>query len=305
MTFDIEHRPGKKHGNADGLSRITRRRCERAECIDCGDHVSNEPTVNVVQATPLDKATVGQENLCNWMDSYSSPQLRDLQLKDVHLSPVLTLVETSGDKPSKAELLKFSRETRILFSQWDFLSVKDGILYRTLLPDRACGSHILQIVIPVALRRELFQQLHELRTAGHLGFKRTFAKLRDRFYWPHMRKNIKDWCKVCESCARAKMPFGQRQAPLQQTLCGNPIDRVAIDFLGPCLALKKAMSISWSLQIILRSGWNALRYLISVLKPLLMSWSPSSLVGLAHLEFYTPTKEPISNPSYSRRCVAC
>ena len=34
--FDIEHRPGKKHGNADGLSRIPRRRCKRAECIDCG-----------------------------------------------------------------------------------------------------------------------------------------------------------------------------------------------------------------------------------------------------------------------------
>ena len=29
------------------------------------------------------------------------------------------------------------------------------------------------------------------------------------------------------------MCYGQRQAPLQQELCGNPMDRIAIDFLGP------------------------------------------------------------------------
>ena len=33
--FDIEHRRGTLHGNADGLSRIPRRRCMREECEEC------------------------------------------------------------------------------------------------------------------------------------------------------------------------------------------------------------------------------------------------------------------------------
>ena len=33
--FEIEHRRGAQHGNADGLSRIPRKKCLREECKEC------------------------------------------------------------------------------------------------------------------------------------------------------------------------------------------------------------------------------------------------------------------------------
>ena len=35
FDFDVEHRAGSKHGNADGLPRIMRRLCTREDCKDC------------------------------------------------------------------------------------------------------------------------------------------------------------------------------------------------------------------------------------------------------------------------------
>ena len=43
FEFDIEHRPGNKHGNADGLSRKPTISCKRPDCKDCGQSEDTNP----------------------------------------------------------------------------------------------------------------------------------------------------------------------------------------------------------------------------------------------------------------------
>lgn len=40
--FDIKHGKGSLHGNADGLSRRSSRRCKRLDCSQCNDTLPND-----------------------------------------------------------------------------------------------------------------------------------------------------------------------------------------------------------------------------------------------------------------------
>ena len=228
--FVIEHRPGSKHGNADGLSRI-RRKCNRDLCSTCGDNLGKDETAAALVAA------LQPENENNstspWLESYSTEDLRDLQMKDSCISTVLRWKETLENPPKGPDLLPYPNDVRTLCSQWKLLFVIDGVLHREFLPSAPSGNSVFQIVLPFVLRREMYRQLHELRTGGHLGKERTYKKLRARFYWPNMHKQIADWCRFCKPCAATKTHHGRHKAELCKMLCGEPMDRIGIDHVGP------------------------------------------------------------------------
>eukprot|EP00731_Ephydatia_muelleri_P023225 Em0015g808a len=76
-------------------------------------------------------------------------------------------------------------------------------------------------------------ECHDSPSGSHLGMTKTLEKIRSSFYWPGQRKDVEDWCKGCEMCASRKSPSTKRRAPLQSDLTGCPLQRVAMDILGP------------------------------------------------------------------------
>ena len=88
-----------------------------------------------------------------------------------------------------------------------------------------------QLIAPKEIRDKILFQLHNTRTGGHLGVKRTFMKIRQRFFWPRCKSDVERWCKQCNSCAQIKPGPGYR-AKLHQVPVRNKLDRVAIDILG-------------------------------------------------------------------------
>ena len=85
-----------------------------------------------------------------------------------------------------------------------------------------------------ALVKIVLQECHDSPSGGHLAMTKTLEKIRSRFYWPGQHKDVEDWCKGCEMCASRKSPSIQkRQAPLQSNITGCPLQRVAMDILGP------------------------------------------------------------------------
>ena len=86
------------------------------------------------------------------------------------------------------------------------------------------------MVAPRHIRSQIFHELHENKTAGHLGRDRTIKR---RVYRPGMSSDIKSWCRECDICARAKTGPGFGKSPLHQSVVGAPLDRIGIDILGP------------------------------------------------------------------------
>ena len=46
-------------------------------------------------------------------------------------------------------------------------------------------------------------------------------------------KDVEKWCKRCEPCTKRKGPKNRTRAPLKQYISGAPMERLAIDILGP------------------------------------------------------------------------
>ena len=112
----------------------------------------------------------------------------------------------------------------------------DGILKRAFAPINSRRRDFLRdhTVAPAALRREIVTAYHDTPLGGHLGFRKTYEKIRDRFFWPRMAADVKEYCASCHQCALTKRPIRIERSPMQpMPVQEQPFDKVAIDILGP------------------------------------------------------------------------
>ena len=89
--------------------------------------------------------------------------------------------------------------------------------------------------IPVSIVKDWnhrkIQQLHDTQMAGHLGVAKTLSRVRERFYWVQCRRDVQEWCHNCD--AQKRGPQKKIKAPMAQYNTGSPMERIAIDVLGP------------------------------------------------------------------------
>ncbi|CAG2213567.1 unnamed protein product [Mytilus edulis] len=204
--FEIKHRRGAAHGNADALSRqihVTRH-CKRPDCPQCIPNT--EVTVGAITQknvtsdinNELNNELLGPSE-SNWLEQWTPPILQKLQMEDETISTVISYLEQNNTKPC---IRSQNQDLVTLLRQWDQLSIENGLLYRRYT--RIDDEVFLQLVAPKAIRLQIMQQLHNNRTAGHLGREKTLGKLRSRFYWPGMTNDVIRWCQTCGPCARSK-----------------------------------------------------------------------------------------------------
>ena len=88
-------------------------------------------------------------------------------------------------------------------------------------------------MVPSSLKEEILEQLHDHITSGHLGFNKTYAKLKERFYWTGMYVDTKKWIESCQICASTKTPRISKSGLLVTMDANEPFETVATDILGP------------------------------------------------------------------------
>ena len=153
-------------------------------------------------------------------------------MRDVDLRPVLLWKEKGEAKPTWQIVAPYSETTKTYWVQWESLLLRDGVLYR-LWETPAGESSTKQLVLPKELREDVLQQLHSSPTAGHMGVNKTLSRVRERFYWVHCSKDVRTFCKNCDTCSSRRGPVRKQRAPLGQYNVGAPMERLAIDVLGP------------------------------------------------------------------------
>lgn len=87
--------------------------------------------------------------------------------------------------------------------------------------------------MPPNERTEVFKKVHDDPFGGHLGFEKTFEKLRLSFYWPNYRKEMEDYIRACEVCASVKGPRAFTQQPIVLIRASRPFQLITWDILGP------------------------------------------------------------------------
>ena len=100
--------------------------------------------------------------------------------------------------------------------------IVDGVLYheKPNSPGRWC------MVVPSGRREELMREAHDVRFSGHFAEKKIFELLRQRYWWPGMRADVRRYCRACLVCASRKGQSHPIKPPLQPIPVGGPFSRV-------------------------------------------------------------------------------
>jgi hypothetical protein len=92
-----------------------------------------------------------------------------------------------------------------------------------------------RLVVPRVpeVRETLFRLAHDV--LGHFGAEKSYAALRNSYYWPNMRTDIEQgYVPSCGDCQRLKSSTTRRGGPLHPLpIPDKRGDSVAIDFIGP------------------------------------------------------------------------
>ena len=150
-------------------------------------------------------ALTGEQNI---FDTISANQLKEEQLTDSSLEKIR---------------VKAAQQNRLYF--W-----KEKILMRK--PYHVQGKDL--IVVPKVACVKVLQLAHNSVIAGHFGLERTLEAVRRRMDWPGIALDIKELCKSCPVCQRAKPAVVTRALLHSLPIIANPFQRIAMDiFLVP------------------------------------------------------------------------
>ena len=221
FSMTIEHRPGRLHGNADGLSR---KPCDKAERNSMGESLLN----NTTQENPS-CMHVGSASSENQADN--TIDLTALQVEDDELSVVRSWVEQSV-KPNFNSISSEGYALKSLWAQFPCLELRDDLLVRRV-EDTDNDTVTYQALVPRKARRSVLNYCHDLKTSGHLGVSKTVSRVRQKFYWPGLQADVRSYVAGCETCSKRKGPIPNKRAPMQIVRSGYPMERMAIDILGP------------------------------------------------------------------------
>ena len=212
--FEVLHRPGQIHSNADALS--------RKPCKQCGIYIAHSAAITGTLAASVENT---------WLLNWSNEELLHQQQNDPDITQVLNWLE--DDTLPETFPSSTSHAVQSLWSQTQQLVVKDQLFYRIWEDVAGGGANRRQLyILPHKLVPIVLKQLHDASTAGHLGVQKTLGKLKQRFYWVGQRKDVEEWCHHCDICASRKFPLKHPKAPLVPSFISNPLDRIAIDILG-------------------------------------------------------------------------
>ena len=167
---------------------------------------------------------------CNTID-LSHGVFRREQRQDPVVKVIIEYKEKSTEAPKWEEIAMENVEIQNLWSQWDTLEIKDGVLYRKMIkPDDTVDSY--QLIVPCSLRQTIMRQVHEM---GHLGTAKTQDRLRQYAYWRGWKQDVAVFVRRCERCNRYRRTSQFKQGPLQSLPVCTVMQRLHIDLMGPLL----------------------------------------------------------------------
>eukprot|EP01129_Flabellula_baltica_P008171 TRINITY_DN3225_c0_g1_i2.p1 TRINITY_DN3225_c0_g1~~TRINITY_DN3225_c0_g1_i2.p1 ORF type:complete len:755 (+),score=86.77 TRINITY_DN3225_c0_g1_i2:501-2765(+) len=197
--FDIEHIKGTNNQIADFLSR--------------GFKVSQDgPDVHMIQR-------VLSRNVL-FVDLLSRKDIAAAQRRDEEMSEIIKLLENGN----------------ILDDQFDkynaYFLESDGLLCESWLKPGKTAQIFHRIVLPTKFRLDVFRYFHDdAVTGGHLGKEKTMSKIRKRFTWTGMFKDVDYWIDTCVDCLKrnSKRKNKHRLIPIKST---ERFEILAIDVLS-------------------------------------------------------------------------
>lgn len=151
------------------------------------------------------------------------------QREDEELAPIIEflLKRSTPDDKEKAKRVAamaghmFLKEDGVLYNSW----------YATAKGARPDSVH--QLALPSReWQQKVIAQHHDGPLGGHAGEKKIHERIRGKYWWSTMHKDIKDYVRSCIKCQERSRPQ-VRYGPLQPIQTRGKWEHVFLDFAGP------------------------------------------------------------------------
>lgn len=222
FSFDIMYKSGKSHKDADALSRLPETAAQALV-------VTRSMTGSATASGPSPNPDVDE----------------DKKQGSASTDRVASVLTSPPDKATLIQHQKLDREFKQIVSMLTqqhtscrsiprrlrrYRLVNDVLYYCPASP----VNRSQQLCVPASCRALVLSMLHDAPVCGHLGLQRTWQRARERFYWPRMWSDVRDYVASCVSCSEIKAskqrPVGLLQ-PLTPALV--PFARIGTDTVGP------------------------------------------------------------------------
>ncbi|XP_045167543.2 uncharacterized protein LOC123530833 [Mercenaria mercenaria] len=154
-------------------------------------------------------------------------ELQTEQAKDKNLRIIIDWLKRQKE-PDEGILFLSSPEAKYYWLNKEVFLFIDGVLFKKN-PD----AEDLQLVVPESLKEQALIWHHDIPSSGHQGVARTKAKLKEKFFWVRLSKDVEAYVLSCNVCNRNKKTKRYGRVPLTEFQAGAPMERVHIDFMGP------------------------------------------------------------------------
>ena len=180
-----------------------------------------------VEADMLSRATINEISISSSLN-WSVEQDKDsnlVELKKLVGSKEESLMiewSKSGDDFKKSAIRIFEE-----------LTIDNDILF--------FNSDFKLIFVPQHKILEILKSFHDDPLSGHLAHEKTFKRLKIRFFWFNMKKQVKNYCESCMVCQQFKVYNHKNVAVLRQMVAKHPFDIIGIDVVGPLPTTPRGM----------------------------------------------------------------
>ena len=227
--FEIEYRAGKDHANADGMSRAPHIRDQPFSIEELGTDSPeyDDDNFGLNAVLPMD----------HYDELVTIRELKRCQQADEDLEHVLRWIHNQ-QHPDAMEKRSLSPTGQVYASILSELIIsEDGLLCRRRPQSLGASRHPIVRCLPADLQDRVIKRAHE--EGGHMASLSTTERIRTRFYFPSMRREVEAFIQACEPCQMAKRKGKDQRGLLYAPREGYPFQRISIDFVGPLQKSKR------------------------------------------------------------------
>ncbi len=202
FEYSVQTRPGKKHVNADALSRLP-----------------GPKTKLPVEAYVLNESGLAASAEVDIMSTLPSSRLLGYQSADPSLVAIADVIQTKAeiDHPRYTEVVDAP-----LFRHYSRNKTLYSVEQDLVMFER-------RVVIPQPQIEGILQLCHDHALAGHLGVDRTTKLIARRFFWLGLTRDVRDYVQTCEPCQLRKRNYHKVHSPLQPFITTRLFQRFAMD----------------------------------------------------------------------------
>lgn len=91
-----------------------------------------------------------------------------------------------------------------------------------------------KLVVPESMRRSILKECHDSPLSSHLGTFKTIKRVLQKYYWPGVARDVKEYVKNCSICLQSKPQSKQQYGKMGKMKISNrPWETISMDFMGP------------------------------------------------------------------------